>query len=208
MPTTGADRPVLFESERLRFYRIDPVDAAEVDATCQDWESVRYTSSIPHPYPAGEALRFIESAVDKWDADTFWLMAARRKSDGIYVGQLGLTPDPDTHGQAELSYLLARPVWGQGYGTEMARAGVRYGFTVRNLSNIFARVFLENEPSNRLCQRIGMRFRHVGIVDAFARDRMVDVNFYDLARADWDAAESAAGATTGATTGATGAIGA
>jgi len=187
MPTTEVKPGALIlETERLQLHRIAVSDAAEVSATCQDWESVRYTSSIPYPYPEGEAERFLTSAIEKWDSDTFWLMAARAKSDGAYIGQLGLTPEPET-GQAEISYLLARPAWGQGYGTEMARAAILYGFVYRNLEGIFARVFLENEASNRLCHRIGMKFREVGTVDAFARDKIVEINWYDLSRANWEA---------------------
>jgi len=32
-----------------------------------------------------------------------------------------------------------------------------------------------------------MKFREVGTVDAFARDKIVEINWYDLSRANWEA---------------------
>ncbi len=189
MPITEADAPFL-ETERLTLRRITVADAAAVEDSCRDWESVRYTASIPHPYPEGEAVRFLTSAAQKWEDGRFFLLAAHFRDDGGYVGQVGLTPDANTPGSAELSYLVARSAWGRGIGTEMARAGLRFGFETLGLSHIFAQVFLENDASNRLALRLGMTFRDIGWVDAFAREKHVQVNSYDLRREDWAAAQT------------------
>lgn len=192
-PTIEADGPSAnprLETDRLILRRVAVADAPAVEASCREWESVRYTASIPHPYPEGEAARFLASAERKWDEGSFFLLAAQSKADGRYVGQVGLTPDADAPDSAELSYIVARPAWGRGLGTEMARAGLRFGFDTLGLSHIFARVFLENDASNRLARRLGMTFREIGWIDAFAREKHVQVNWYDLRREDWAEAQS------------------
>ncbi len=187
MPIIEADAPVL-ETERLILRPISLQDAPDVEASCLDWESVQYTSSIPHPYPDGAAERFIAHALDQWASGHFRLLAARARDTGRYIGQVGLTMAEDDPGRAELSYLISRPAWGQGFGTEMAQAGLSYGFETLGLSVIFARVFVENSASNRLARRIGMTFRETGPISAPARNRVVDVHWYELDRTAWESA--------------------
>lgn len=189
MPTIEAE-PVAIATARLVLRPVAPDDAAEVAASCRDWESVRYTTRIPHPYPDGEAARYIAEARREWDAGRFFLFAARRPApDGDYIGQVGLAPDPSEE-EAELSYLVARPAWGEGYGTEMARAALRFGFERLGMAAIFATVVPENIASDRLLRRLGMRFRDVETVSAPARGRDVTVKRYRLDRADWEAASA------------------
>lgn len=186
MPITAAESGSL-ETARLRLGPIGPGDAAEVEAICQDWNTVRHTARIPHPYPAGEADRFIAEMVECWRMQSHYLLSARRRSDDRYIGQVGLNFSTQSEaGEAELSYLIARSVWGQGFGTEMAQACLRFGFATLGCKAIFARVVPENLASIRLVQRLGMRFQGGGVVDAPARGREVAVNCYALRRADWE----------------------
>lgn len=185
MPITAADFPYPVRTARLFLRPISLDDAGDVQASCLDWESVRYTSSIPYPYPEDGARKFIAEAMQKRRQGVFHLLAARRHDDQSYVGQFGLTfaeGDPD---RAEISYIVAKPVWGRGFGGEMARAGIDHAFRDLGLTSLYARVFLENDASNQLVRRLGMRFERVVRIHAPARERDVDVNWYELEVTDW-----------------------
>jgi RimJ/RimL family protein N-acetyltransferase len=71
----------------------------------------------------------------------------------------------------ELGYRLLRADWGRGYGSEMARALVAYGFDCLRLSEIVAVVLPENRASVRVIQRAGLTYRGPGRY----RGRNVDV---------------------------------
>ncbi|MBO6837654.1 MAG: GNAT family N-acetyltransferase [Alphaproteobacteria bacterium] len=185
MPITEAEFGYPLRSARLFLQPIALDDAGDVQASCLDWESVRYTSSIPYPYPENGAQKFITEALAKWDQGTYRLLAARKQDDATYVGQFGLTFAEDDPGRAEISYIVTRSVWGQGFGGELARAGIDHAFRDLGLTSLYARVFLANEPSNRLIRRLGMRFEKVVRIHAPARACDVDVNWYELDRADW-----------------------
>jgi ribosomal-protein-alanine N-acetyltransferase len=64
-----------------------------------------------------------------------------------------------------LAYAFGKPNWGQGFATEAARAALRYGFEALKLENIIAVAYPENQPSQRVMQKIGMQ--HQGITDKY-----------------------------------------
>src|SRR3990167_1103777 len=71
-------------------------------------------------------------------------------------------------GESELAYLLKRPHWNKGYGTEAVRAVVREyapatvqeGYTLEGkpLETITATVRPDNPASERILQKVGMHF--------------------------------------------------
>lgn len=75
--------------------------------------------------------------------------------DGRLVGYV------DLHGnephRRELGFLVGpREVWGQGVGMAVATAGLRYGFQVLGLKEIWAEALEANRASIRILQRLGM----------------------------------------------------
>lgn len=81
-----------------------------------------------------------------------WLIT--KKSDGQFMGH-SILAYREAFSECELGYALGQAFWGQGYGTEAARAVARYGFEQANLERMFAVVFPENQPSWRILQQLG-----------------------------------------------------
>src|SRR5690349_169805 len=65
----------------------------------------------------------------------FW--AVCEKSSGHLIGDAGLVPVADSH-EIEAGYLLAKQYWGQGFGQEILRALLEYGFSALGLTEIMA----------------------------------------------------------------------
>ena len=57
----------------------------------------------------------------------------------------------------QVGYALDQPAWGRGYGTEMARAVLRYGFVDLALPRISGMANLDNHASHHVLQKIGLR---------------------------------------------------
>src|SRR5882724_7070958 len=62
MPTTGVE----LASERLRLRALRFDDAPSIAILVNDWEVVRYTTSIPYPYDVDMARAFIASQGERW----------------------------------------------------------------------------------------------------------------------------------------------
>lgn len=183
MPTTAADGSYP-NSERLDYRPIALSDGPDVYEACKEWEVVKFTASIPHPYPPGEEIAFIERSRESWTDGSFLLFIARRKDDGGYVGQVSLTLDEGRR-EAELGYLVCLPEWGRGYASEMALAIVAYGFETVGLDRIFARVSPDNTASNKIMPKLNMEYRSTGMSYAPARGRENEVHWYDCRAEDW-----------------------
>lgn len=85
----------------------------------------------------------------------FW--AVLDKGTGLVVGEAGLGILHSTN-EIEAGFLLSRPYWGRGLGTELCAAVLDYGFTKVGCSRIVAVAHVENFASQRVLEKCGMRF--------------------------------------------------
>ncbi len=127
------------------------VGAREVAAT---------TLRIPHPYTEKDASSLLaQIAKDK----TLTRFGVFLRDTGEHCGGIGLNLELD-HDRAELGYWVGVPYWGRGIATEAALEIARYGFEVLGFHRIFATCFVGNAASQRVLEKIGMkyegRFRH------------------------------------------------
>jgi RimJ/RimL family protein N-acetyltransferase len=77
--------------------------------------------------------------------------AAVRKETDKLIGGCRVSCD------GSLCWVLHRDYWNQGFGTEMGKAMMQYGFEELNLHRLFATCDTENTGSYRLMERLGMR---------------------------------------------------
>jgi [ribosomal protein S5]-alanine N-acetyltransferase len=85
-----------------------------------------------------------------------------------------------------LGYALNRAYWGQGYGTEAARAVIDFGFGVLNLHRIGASVLADNSGSIRVLTKIGMQFEGVKRDFTAIRGRHEDLHSYSILKPEWE----------------------
>jgi len=86
----------------------------------------------------------------------YGLLHASVGDTGGFVGGCGLFPLPGT-ADIEIAYRLPFACWGHGYATEMAAAVLAHGFATLGLARIVGVTHEDNEPSQRVLARIGMR---------------------------------------------------
>ena len=80
--------------------------------------------------------------------------AAVLKESGVLMGGCGISLSDN---EAEIGWLVHRDYWKLGYGTEMGKEMLRFGFDELNLHRIIARCDDENIGSYRVMEKLGMR---------------------------------------------------
>ena len=78
------------------------------------------------------------------------------KQGGKVIGSCGIYPNNDND-TAELGWILHMDYWKHGYGTELGRELIRYGFESLKLRRITAPCAAINYGSCRVMERNGMR---------------------------------------------------
>jgi RimJ/RimL family protein N-acetyltransferase len=185
-PDIARDDVFRLETKRLwlRWPRV--ADAKAIERYSSRWEVARMTSRIPHPYPSGEAERFIFTAreANALGRDLILVIAPiRGKRDPI--GMISL--ESRRQGRLTLGYALAPEVWGKGFATEAAIAAIEAGFTLTNAIETLATAHVENPASRRVLDKCGFTHTGTGLEGAPARGGMVPCDRFHLARASWAA---------------------
>ncbi len=89
--------------------------------------------------------------------NTIWAIFAKENTH--YVGHCAIRPRPTKKEDWEISYMLREEHWGKGFGTEIARRLIEYGFEDLGLPEIFATVDDENLASHRVLEKSGMKLK-------------------------------------------------
>lgn len=90
----------------------------------------------------------------------FGLWATELVATGEFIGFIGLAvPEFASHFTpcVEVGWRLAAPHWNQGLATEGAAAVLHFGFTKLGIDEIVAMTAVENRPSRRVMEKLGMQ---------------------------------------------------
>jgi RimJ/RimL family protein N-acetyltransferase len=151
----------------------EPADAEALNELFNDHD-VRSGLGAPLPQP-------IESFQD-------WVATARQAPDHLSVAierlgepePIGLCDLMKIHAptrSAMLGIWIARPWWGEGYGTDAVRTLCRFGFDHMNLHRIALEVNADNQKAIRAYEKVGFRhegrLREAGFVHGARMDALV-----------------------------------
>lgn len=173
------------ETNRLILRPLTHADAPSI----QDVASVRAVAdtmiSIPHPYPDGEAERYISRQIAEFEASYSVSFVIERKSEKAFCGVIEIRDIEREHSQAELSFWLAVEMWGQGYMSEALKPMLRFGFEDLELNRIYAYHMVKNPGSAKVLQKNG--FVQEGVLRKRVRKWGVfeDVKLWAILRRDW-----------------------
>jgi RimJ/RimL family protein N-acetyltransferase len=106
-----------------------------------------------------ESDAMVDRIKDHFRSKGFGLYAAELRSDGQFIGYVGLhTPTFEARFMpcVEIGWRLASDVWGQGLATEGARAVIHYAFQELRLDEIVSFTVPANQRSIHVMQKIGM----------------------------------------------------
>ena len=147
---------VVMETERLRLRKLTPEDLDSLVEIYGDARAMRY---FPKVYSREEIrARFLERNLARYQDPGYGMYAVERKKDGEFLGLAGPTLE-DVEGERyiEVGYSLKPAAWGNGYATEAAAACMRYVFEQLGAEQVASFIHPENEPSQRVAERNGLR---------------------------------------------------
>ena len=159
--------PPVFETARLVARPWTQADADRHFDMYSRWEVARWLGTVPTPLGSrDESL----ARINRWATgaqrdERFGIWAVEVAETGIVVGTVLLVPipltgeerprPPEQGGDVEVGWHLHPDCWGQGFATEAARGAIEKGFA-DGLREVVAVVYADNEPSLRVCRRLGM----------------------------------------------------
>ncbi|WP_096701692.1 bifunctional GNAT family N-acetyltransferase/(deoxy)nucleoside triphosphate pyrophosphohydrolase [Magnetospirillum sp. 15-1] len=184
--TVWAGHPLLTARLRLR-----PVDGRDLDglvALLGDWDVVRLTAAIPHPYSLDDAKAFVILQETRRAEGKGVALAMERTVDGALVGVIGFGLERD--GSPELGYWVGKDFWGLGYATEAAHRLIRHLFDTLGFDRVWAHFHPDNTASQRVLEKVGLTFLRVDTCPMPARGESVVAPVFRLKKADWQMARS------------------
>jgi ribosomal-protein-alanine N-acetyltransferase len=163
------------ETARLNLRLFRPEDLDDLATLLADVNVMRYVGT-GQPVSRGESERALYSIIRHWQEHGFGRWAVIDKATQRFIGFGGLR---SLMGTPEVVYHLARPSWGGGLGTELARASLRFGFSEHPFERIVAVAKPENAASLRVMEKVGMQY------EKHARYYNLDVIQYQISREDF-----------------------
>lgn len=173
------------ETERLILRPLNSADALSIQEKASVRAIADTTISIPHPYPDGEAERYIARQLDASAAGQSLTFGIERTSSKGICGILEIREIEQEHAQAELSFWIAAELWRQGYMSEALKPVIAFGFTHLSLNRFYAYHMLRNPGSGKVLQKNG--FVQEGVLRQRVRKWGVfeDVALWAILRQDW-----------------------
>lgn len=174
------------QTDRLILKEIEEHDIESIHLmnSCEEVEQFN-TIGIPTNIKQTEAL--LRPIIDdkNQEARTLYGWSLRTKSVNEFVGEFGMRLSSKKYNKAEIHFSLMPTHWGNGFGTEAAKAIIDFGFKALKLHRIEAGVAVKNKASIKLLEKIGMKRegKHRQILPI--RGEWVDNYSYAILEEDW-----------------------
>lgn len=169
----------ILETARLRLREMTPEDLDFMASMLADPEVMRF---YPKCLNRDEAREWLEKVLRKYQEDghSFWL--ALKKDSGEPIGQVGLLKQRvrEVH-ETEVGYMLHRPFWRRGYGTEAAWGVRDLGFRTKKIPRVVSLIRPENKPSLGVARKLGYEAEREMVTHA-GFDHLV----YSMSRTKWE----------------------
>src|SRR5437660_7642638 len=130
----------VLETERLTLRSPTLADVKAIARLANDRRIAENTRRLPHPYSQEHAVDFVRTLAANGSELVFLI-----EQNFVPIGMVGINwRDPDA---PELGYWLGCDHWGQGFGTEAARAAIDYFFEERDQEVLIAGARVANPRS-------------------------------------------------------------
>jgi RimJ/RimL family protein N-acetyltransferase len=191
-PDLTADDIFRIETKRLWLRWPRASDAPAITSFASLAEVARMTATIPHPYPPGEAERFIMRARTGNASGTAIVLAMTEKCGARQtIGLLSATLAAE--GDIEFGYVVAPQMCGKGFASEAVKALADTVFGLTRANRILANSRADNVASRRVLEKTGFAFVDNGLDFLPARGGLHHCDRFQLDRKTWAARRRAAG---------------
>lgn len=163
----------ILETSRLKLRYLTIRDKEALVPILCDAEVMRY--SLIGVHDRRQIRQFIEQRLLSYLEYGFGLYAVVYKPNQELIGYCGFfIQSIEQQKEVEIGYRLAKKYWGQGLGTEAAKAVLEYGQQRFNFQRFVCLIDPENVRSIRVAQKLGMKLEKELIYHG------LDVQMYSL----------------------------
>lgn len=183
-PDITCDDIFRIETEHLWLRWLRAADAPATAAFAGLASVAQMTASIPHPYPPGEAERFVLHARAATAAGRALILALTLKNKSRTIVGLVSAQACDAH-VVEIGYVVAPSHVGRGYATEATSALIDAVFNLTEARSLTADSRTINPASRRVLEKCGFVFETTGLKELPARGGKHPCDFFRLDRHVW-----------------------
>ena len=178
---------------RVRFtarLRLEPIGAGHAEDLYRLFQDPAVAEWYGGGWTLETAQREAARMANAWQTDGVHKWMAYQRSTGALVGRGGLSR-VQLGGQErlEIGWALLHSFWGQGYATEIGRAGVAFAFEELGADEVVAYTETHNVRSRAVMERLGFRHSQDFIFEADG----VPCALYILPRPFWAIRSSVVG---------------
>ncbi len=148
---------IVAETLRLRLRHFTCHDVQDMAQVMGDPDVMKF--SVKGPLSVEQTQDFLKHIIATYERKGFGLWALEEKTTRHVIGYCGhyfLTIDGRE--EVELSYRLARSIWGKGLATEAANATVQYAFGTLKLPRLISIIEAENHGAIRVAEKCGLTY--------------------------------------------------
>ncbi len=182
-PDLTSDDIFRIETQRLWLRWPRATDAAAVKSFASLAEVAHMTAEVPHPYPGGEAERFVLQARADNACGRGLVLAVTQKNGRAVIGIVAAHADQTA--DVEIGYVIAPPYWGKGIATEAVKALIDTVFRLNAAERIFANSRVINPASRRVLEKCGLVYIDTGLDMLPARGGLHPCDRFELDRETW-----------------------
>lgn len=145
----------VIETDRLILRKLRIEDAPFLYQILSDNETMIF---YPSPYDMNSVMKWINKSINSYTENNFGLWAIILKESSQFLGQCGISlQDINGNFVPEIGYHIDKNFWNKAYATEAAKASLSCGFEHLKLDEIFIHTYINNIPSQRVAEKIGMK---------------------------------------------------
>jgi len=182
-PTLREARACVLETERLTLRRPALADVKAIAGLANDRRIAENTRRLPHPYLQDHAVEFVRAMANE-PRETVFLI----ENNHTPIGMVGVDwRQPEA---PELGYWLGFEHWGQGFGTEAARAVIDFAFEEFEIEHLISGARVANPSSRNILEKCGFQWSGVELHRFEALGSSTPVDCFRLTRGVWSSLKS------------------
>ena len=185
-PDITCDDIFRIETTQLWLRWLRASDAPALAAIASVADVAQMTASIPHPYPPGEAERFILKAREATAAGNALILAVTTKAKAQTLVGLVSALAAD-RGEIEIGYIVAPSMAGRGYASAATAGLVDLIFNLTETRTVTADSRVINPASRRVLEKCGFTYTTTALKNLPARGGEHSCDFFRFDRHDWSA---------------------
>lgn len=170
--------PCVLETERLSLRRPTLADVKAIAYLANDRRIAENTRRLPHPYLRDHAVEFVRALATERRGSVFLI-----ENNHSPIGMVGI--DWREQDAPELGYWLGFEHWGQGFGTEAARAVIDFFFEEFEAEYLMSGARVANPSSRNILEKCGFQWSGVELHRFEALGSSTPVDRFRLSRSVW-----------------------